>query len=151
MRSRLLVVAALAALVLTAAAWPALSPAQRAVTVAKASLKGEHAVRYAALHPKYQAVVSKARFVACERKSASALGTVKIVGVDAEGTSVYRTKVPALGTQDVNDVTLAITFKQGGQTRIAEVDSLWVAYKGGWVQIYTPDEYNAYKAGKCPS
>jgi hypothetical protein len=59
--------------------------------------------------------------------------------------------VPALGTQDVNDVTLAITFKQGGQTRIAEVDSLWVAYKGGWVQIYTPDEYNAYKAGKCPS
>ena len=66
----------------------------------------------------------------------SALGTVKIVSVDAEGTSVYRTKVPVLGTEDVNDVTLAITFKQGGQTRIAEVDSLWVAYKGGWVQIY---------------
>ena len=60
--------------------------------------------------------------------------------------------VPALGTVDVNDVTLAVTFRKGNQkvNQIAEVDSLWVAYKGRWVQIYTPDEVTAYKAGKCP-
>ena len=72
--------------------------------------------------------------------------------VQAEGTSVYHVNVPEIGTVDVNDVTLAITFRKGAstQTQIAEVDSLWVAYKGRWVQIYTPDEVTAYKAGKCP-
>src|SRR4051812_41140156 len=125
-------VAALAAavLVLPAAAWAAASPAQRAVVVAKASLNGNHAVRWAALHPKYRAVVSKARFVACERKNAAAVRKLRIVSVAAEGTSVYHAAMPALGTGDVNDVTLAITFRESGRQQIAEVDSLWVAYKG---------------------
>ena len=154
---RLLRPAVLAAVVLgvlaaPATSWSALSPAQRAVQVAKASLKGQHGVRWEALHPKYQAVVSKARFVACERKNAAALGQLSIVGVQAEGTSVFHEAMPALGTVDVNAVTLAITFRQGvqKQDRIAEVESLWVTYKGRWVQLYSPDEYNAYKAGKCP-
>jgi len=149
MRIRLALVAAVV-LAVPAAAWAAASPAQRAVVVARASLKGEHGVRWAALHPKYQAVVSKGRFVACERRNAAALGQIKVADVDAEGTSVFHTTMPALGTVDVNDVTLAITFRRGNQAQIAEVESLWVAYKGRWVHLYSPDEYKAYKAGKCP-
>jgi hypothetical protein len=152
MRLKVLVALAVAALAVPAAAWAVASPAQRAVQVATASLKGQHAVRWAALHPKYQAVVSKARFVACERKNAAALGQVKIVNVAAEGTSVYHTAMPAIGTVDVNDVTLAVTFRKGAekQLRLAEVESLWVLYQGHWVHLYSPAEYNAYKAGKCP-
>ena len=59
MRLRVIAALAVAALAVPAAAWAVLSPAQRAVQVATASLKGQHAVRWAALHPKYQAVVSK--------------------------------------------------------------------------------------------
>ena len=99
-----------------------------------------------------KAVVSKARFVACERQASAGLGKIKVIGVQAEGTSVYHVKLPLLGTVDVNDVTLAITFRRGTSKtdQIAEVESLWVANHGRWVHVYTPDEYNAYKAGKCP-
>jgi hypothetical protein len=149
---RLLCLLALAAVAVPAAATAATSPAQRAVQVAKASLKGQHAVRWAALHPKYQAVVSKARFVACERRNAAALGRIAVVSVDAEGTSVFHTAMPALGKVDVNDVTLAVAFRRGAgkPLQLAEVESLWVLYKGRWVHLYSPEEYNAYKAGKCP-
>jgi hypothetical protein len=152
MRPRLVVALVLVALAVPASAWAVTSPAQRAVQVAKLSLNGNHAQRWDALHPKYKAVVSKARFVACERQASAGLGKIKVIGVQAEGTSVYHVKLPLLGTVDVNDVTLAITFRRGtGKTnQIAEVESLWVANHGRWVHVYSPDEYNAYKAGKCP-
>ena len=153
MRSRLLLAAAaIAAAAVPGIAAAAGSPAQRAVAIAKASLGGRHDVRWAALHPKYKAVVSKARFVACERRAAAGLGKITVASVQAEGTAVYRTTVPALGKVDVDDVTLAITFRRGGstQTQTAEVDSLWVLHKGRWVHLYSPDEYKAYAAGKCP-
>ena len=75
-----------------------------------------------------------------------------VLAAAAEGTSVYHTAMPALGTVDVNDVTLAVTFRKGAEKplRLAEVESLWVLYKGHWVHLYSPAEYNAYKAGKCP-
>jgi hypothetical protein len=152
MRPTVVAALVLAVLAAPAASTAALSPAQRAVQVATASLHGRHGVRWGALHPAYQAVVSRARFIACERKNAAALGQIEVVGVQAEGTSVYHTAMPALGKVDVNDVTLAITFRPGTgkQEQIAEVESLWVSYKGRWVHLYSPDEYRAYKAGKCP-
>ena len=60
--------------------------------------------------------------------------------------------LPLLGTVDVNDVTLAVTFRRGTEKahRLSELDSLWVSNNGRWVRIYTPSEYAAYKAGKCP-
>jgi hypothetical protein len=152
MRRRLLAALALVAVAVPATAWAATSPAQRAVQVAKLSLKGNHGQRWDALHPKYKAVVSKARFVACERKAAAGLGKIKVIGVQAEGTSVYHVTLPLLGAVDVNDVTLAITFRRSADkaNQLAEVESFWVANRGRWVHVYTPDEYKAYKAGKCP-
>ena len=102
--------------------------------IVKASLSGKHEVRWAALHPKDQALTTRAHFVACERKNAAALRQVNVGSVQAEGTSVYHVNVPEIGTVDVNNVTLAITFRKGTstQTQIAEVDSLWVAYRGRW-------------------
>jgi hypothetical protein len=152
MRRRLLAALALVAVAVPATAWAATSPAQRAVQVAKLSLKGNHGQRWDALHPKYKAVVSKARFVACERKAAAGLGKIKVIGVQAEGTSVYHVTLPLLGAVDVNDVTLAITFRRPADkaNQLAEVESFWVANRGRWVHVYTPDEYKAYKAGKCP-
>jgi hypothetical protein len=152
MRARPLALLLLLAVAVPAAAWAAASPAPRAVQVAKFSLKGNHGQRWDALHPKYKAAVTKSRFVACERKAAAGLGKIKVIAVQAEGTSVFHMKMPLLGTVDVNDVTLAITFRRPSDKvdQIAEVESLWVANRGRWVHVYTPDEYNAYKAGKCP-
>jgi hypothetical protein len=151
-RLRVVAAAAVGALALPALAYGAGEPAQRAVAVARASLQGKHDVRWAALHPKDQAVTTKAFFVGCERKNAAGLEGVTVTRVDPEGTSVYHLKLPGIGTVDVNDVTLAITFRRGSskQAKIAEVESLWVSYKGRWVQVYSPDEYAAYKAGRCP-
>jgi len=143
---------ALAAVAAPSAAVAASTPAQLAVRVAKTSFKGNQGAQWDTLHPKYKKVVTRARFVSCERKAAAAIGKITVLDISAEGTQVVHTKLPLLGTVDVSDVTLAITYRKGtkGSSQIAELDSLWVAHKGHWVRIYTPTEYAAYKAGKCP-
>ncbi len=90
--------------------------------------------------------------MSCERKAAAAIGKITVLDISAEGTQIVRAKLPLLGTTEVSDVTLAITYRKGakGSSQLAELDSLWVAHKGRWVRIYTPTEYAAYKAGKCP-
>ncbi len=152
MTKRLLLLPVLLALVLPVSAWAAATPSQLAVRVATASLNGTLGSQWDSLHPRYKAVVSKARFVACERKASAGIGKIKVLDVSAEGTQVIQTKMPLLGAVDVNDVTLAVIYRKGAEksSRIAEVDSLWVAHKGHWVRVYTSGEYAAYKAGKCP-
>jgi hypothetical protein len=152
LRLGVVAVLAVAAMAGPTAGGAVVTPTQRAVQVATLSLKGQHGQRWEALHPKYRAVVSKARFVACETKAAAGLGKLTIKGVAAEGTSVFHVTLPLLGAVDVNDVTLAVTFRRGAakQDQIAEVESLWVANRGHWVHALTPDEYKAYKADKCP-
>jgi hypothetical protein len=148
-----LAAAVLVPLALTASsAFAAASPAQLAVNTAKSSFSGNQGSQWDTLHPGYKAVVSRARFVACERQAAAAVGKITIVGISAEGTRVFRTKLPLLGTVNVNAVTVAVTYRRGGSksAQIAEIDSLWVAHKGRWVRIYTPADYAAYKAGNCP-
>jgi hypothetical protein len=142
-------------LALVAAAAPAVwaaSPAQLAVSVARSSFTGKQGAQWDTLHPQYKHVVTRARFIACERRAAAAIGKIEVVGVSAEGTQVIRTKLPLLGTVSVNDVTLAVTFRKGTEkaSRIAELDSLWVSNRSKWVRVLTPTEYTAYKAGKCP-
>ncbi len=135
------------------AALAAASPAQLAVSVAKSSfIKRDPGSQWDTLHPRYKAVVSKARFVACERKAAAAAGKITVVDVSAEGTRVFTAKLPLLGNVKVNDVTLAITYRQGSArtSQIAEFDSLWVSHRGRWVRIYAPADYQAYKSGRCP-
>jgi hypothetical protein len=151
MARAILAVTALA-LCAAASATAAASPAQRAVSVAKLSLGGTVGVQWDALHPKYKAVVSKAKFVSCERKAAGDVGKITVLHVAAEGTNVVTAKLPLLGSVAVNDVTLAVVYRKGAEksSRIAELDSLWVSHRGKWVRIYTPTEYKAYKAGRCP-
>ncbi len=71
---------------------------------------------------------------------------------DIPGTRVFTAKLPLLGNVKVNDVTLAITYRQGSArtSQIAEFDSLWVSHRGRWVRIYAPADYQAYKSGRCP-
>jgi hypothetical protein len=151
-RAGVAAVALLLAALAATAAFAAASPAQLAVSVAKSSFRGNQGSQWDALHPRYKAVVSRARFVACERKAAAAVGKITVVNVAALGTQVITAKLPLLGKVDVNDVTLAVTFRRAGSRNalIAQIDSLWVAHKGRWVRIYAPTEYAAYRAGRCP-
>ena len=152
MARRALLVATAVALCVPASSVAAASPAQRAVTLARLSLNGAVGAQWDALHPKYKAVVSKTKFVSCERKAAAGIGKIKVLDVAAEGTNVVQAKLPLLGSVAVNDVTLAVVYRKGAEqsSRIAELDSLWVSHRGRWVRIYTPAEYKAYKAGRCP-
>jgi hypothetical protein len=148
-----LVLVCLAALAAPVAASAQASPAQRAVALVKASFPSTPGAQWDVLHPKYKRVVTKAKFVACERAAAAGVGTIKIVSVAAQGTRVFRTDVPLLGSNvAVNDVTLAITFRRGNEktNRTGDFESYWVAYKGGWARVFTPTAYEAYRAGKCP-
>jgi hypothetical protein len=142
----------IAASTVAPAASAAATPAQLAVRVVTRSLNGTYGAQWDLLHPKYKAVVTRARFVQCERKAAAGVGPIEIVDVSAEGTRVIRAKLPLLGTANVSDVTLAIIYRKGKQTtsQVAEVDSLWVSNRGHWVRVYAQTDYAAYKAGKCP-
>jgi hypothetical protein len=128
------------------------SPAQVAVFAAKQSFKGAHAAQWQLLHPKYKQVVTKSRFVSCERKLAGSVGRIVVKNVQAEGTRVIPATVPLLGKVQVNGVTMAITYTRPGVkgSNVAEVESYWVAYKGKYVRVLLPAEYGAYKAGRCP-
>jgi len=122
------------------------------VAVAKSAFNGNQGAQWDTLHPKYRKVVSRSRFVACERKAASAIGKIAVLRIAAEGSRVVRSNLPLLGTVNITDVTLAVTFRKGDEkaSRVAELDSLWVPDRARWVRVLTPNEYRAYKAGTCP-
>jgi hypothetical protein len=119
--------------------------------VAKAGLSGAYGAEWETLHPSYRRAVSRARFIACERRSASAIGLIKVTSVVAEGTQVITTTLPLLGDVDVYDVTLLVTYNQGRmRNNMAEIDLFWVLHEGKWVRVFAPAAYAAYMAGKCP-
>jgi hypothetical protein len=148
----LVLAVALVALAFPAAASSASSPALLAERVAKSSFKGAFGAQWDILHPTFKRVVSRARFIQCERKAAAGIGKLDIKSVNAEGTRVFSIKLPLLGKREVNGVGLAITYRRAGekQDRIVEVELFWVAHRGKWARILVPADYQAYKAGRCP-
>ena len=139
-------------LAVPAYATAAASPAELAVRVAKSSFRGAFGAQWDVLHPKYKRVVTKAKFVSCERKAAAGLGKLNIKGVQAQGTRVFQATLPLLGKVEVEGVTLLITYSRANVkgNKLAEVELFWVKNGGKYARIVVPDEYTAYKAGRCP-
>jgi hypothetical protein len=149
---RLVAALAVAALVVPASATAAASPAELSVRVVKSSLRGAQGAQWDVLHPKYKRVVAKSRFIACERQAAAGLGKITLKGVQAQGTRVIPATLPLLGKVEVEGVAVLITYSRRGVkgNRMAEIELFWVHNRGKYVRIIVPDEYKAYKAGRCP-
>ena len=93
------------------------------------------------LHPADQAVVSRARYMACHTSSGFDLQKFKVIQtytdtVDVAGKATHSTAVSVRVTAD-DGVTTATMHA--------------IKLNGKWRWILSPTDYGAYKQGKCPS
>ena len=103
--------------------------------------RGQSGRLWDTLHPADQAIVSRARYTACQSNSGFDLQKVKILDnytepVDIAGKATPSTAVSVRATAD-DGVTTATMHA--------------VAVNGKWRWILSPADYAAYKQGKCPS
>ncbi len=130
------------------------SPVTVALRVVKAQLAGNYSVGWEALHPADQALVSEARFDACQAASRKAAGNVKVTEVTENSTTSATQAVPPIGTAFVYDIRIDVTYAKGSSSGLpnglTELDLFFIPYKGRWVQVLAANDYNAYKAGRCP-
>ena len=127
------------------------TPAPFAVALVKATLGGNFGVQWDAYHPAYKQVVSRERFIACEKKNAQGL-KIKVKAVESEGVISTPATLPLLGSAVVDRVKLAVIFSTSGSTEDLATEVTVYAYWTGttWTRAMTTSDYKTYKAGGCP-
>lgn len=128
------------------------SPVTVALRVVRAEVAGNDAPGWAALHPADQAVVSKARFEACQAASRKAAGSRRVADVSENVTTSATQSVPPIGTAFVYDVELIVTYETHSKVPngLTRLELYFVPYKDKRVEVLTAADYRAYKAGRCP-
>jgi hypothetical protein len=98
---------------------------------------------YATLHPAYQRIVTRKRFVACTRKIA--LGTLDSIDV----LEVYDdpVEIPGAGRAPAKAVRVRLTSSDGSATTFVNHE---VEVGSQWRWVLNAAGANAYKAGRCP-
>ena len=149
---RLMLVLALLALAAPGAASAAASPAQIAVRVATVSFAGKQGAQWDSLHPKYKAVVTRARFVACERKAAAAIGKIKVLDVSAEGTQVVTCQAAAArhGRRERRDARGHLPERCADEQPDRRGRLALGRPQGALGADLLAERVRPYKAGKCP-
>jgi hypothetical protein len=144
-----LFVAAVAAVVLVAGCGgeddPGHTPAGRAqVRFLNELYNGNLDGVYATLHPAYQRIVPRSRFVACTR--AAALGELDSIDV----LDVYDDPVqlPGAGRVPAKAVRIRLTSSSGESTTFVNHE---VKVGTGWRWVLNGPALSAYRAGRCPS
>jgi hypothetical protein len=127
------------------------SPEGFAIALTKATLGGNFGAEWDAYYPAYKKVVSRDRFIACEKKNAEGMN-IKVRAVQSEGVLSQPAKLPLLGSSIVDQVKLAVIFStvpvtQDQATEVT-VYALWTGT--AWTRVMTTSDYNTYKAGGCP-
>ena len=143
-----LVVAAVAALVLVAGCGGDIDPGRTPAGLAQvrfldALYNGNLDGAYATLHPAYQRIVPRSRFVACTR--AAALG-----GLDSiEVLDVYDdpVQVPGAGQVPAKAVRIRLTSSSGESTTFVNHE---VEVGDRWRWVLNRSAAKAYQAGRCP-
>ena len=93
------------------------------------------------LHPADQSVVTRARFIACQKNEGFGLRKFKVL-------ETYDETVEVAGTSEQSTaVSVQVTSDDGITT--ATLHAVLVA--GKWRWILQPADYAAYKRGACPS
>ena len=147
------VVVALAVTVVPAATASKEDEAKRvAVALVYANINAQYGAVWAYLHPRYQRVTTRAFWESCKRKLAEKRG-IEFFDVRAIDAYPDRVTLPRLGTIRVIAVTLEARFV-GHEQRGAGIASdthLWVKVGSEWKALWTPEQYRAYKAHRCPA
>jgi hypothetical protein len=144
-----LVVAALAAAVLVAGCGgevdPARTPAGAAqVRFLEALYNGRVDEAYSTLHPAYQRIVPRARFVECTRRAAlGALDSIEILEVYGDPV-----EIPGSGRVGAKAVRVRLTSSSGDTTTFVSHE---VKVGPRWRWVLNEAATRAYRAGRCPS
>jgi len=99
---------------------------------------------YATLHPAYQRVVPRARFVQCTRQSAlGGLDSIEILDVYDDPV-----QIPGGGKADAKAVRVRLTSSDGQATTFVNHE---VKVGPRWRWVLNDAALKAFRAGKCPS
>ena len=93
------------------------------------------------LHPADQAVVSRARYMACHTSSGFDLQKFKVIQTYADTVDVAGKATPSTA------VSVRVTADDGVTTATMHA----IKVNGKWRWILSPADYGIYKQGKCPS
>jgi hypothetical protein len=93
------------------------------------------------LHPADQAIVGRARYMACHTSSGFDLQKFKVLQTYPDTVTVAGKATPSTA------VSVRVTADDGVTTATMHA----VMLKGKWRWILSPTDYTAYKQGKCPA
>lgn len=150
-----LVVVALAVTAVPAATASKEDEAKRvAVAAVWENIHAQYGKVWATLHPRYQRVTTRAFWESCKRKYAARHARIEWISVKALDAYPDRVTLPLLGPIRVTAVTLTAVIKDRYPDYLSGtfVDThLWVKVGSQWKGLWTPEQYRAYKAHRCPA
>jgi hypothetical protein len=125
--------------------------AQLAKNIAIASFARKYPAVWSYLHPSYQKAVSQAHWQRCQGAHPAAPRSVKITRVAIATYSKLPTSLPLLGKQNIEEIQLQVQFKSpaASVSQYAVEYTFWLKQGNKWHAVWLPDEYGAYKTGKC--
>jgi hypothetical protein len=125
---------------------PARTPAGAAqVRLLENIYKGRFATAYDELHPAYQRIVPKARFVACSRElGLGGLDSIEILDVYDQSV-----RIPGAGKVNAKAVRVRLTSSSGDS--LEPFVNHEVKVGSSWRWVLDEDDARAYEAGRCPS
>jgi hypothetical protein len=103
--------------------------------------RGQTGPLWDTLHPADQAVVSRARYMACQSNEGFNLLKLKVLNTYPDTIVVGRKSMPSTA------VSLRVTADDGTTTATMH----GVKVNGAWRWILSPADYTAYRSGRCPS
>ncbi|HWB22053.1 MAG TPA: hypothetical protein VG652_04130 [Gaiellaceae bacterium] len=103
------------------------------------------------IYAPYQKVISKARWVACQKQNPVIPAGIKITRIGVAQTNRIPSVVPQLGLTHIQDVQVQIVFTRPPDTTLQAVvaNAYFVKVKGKWSAVWLQDNYNSLVAGKC--
>jgi hypothetical protein len=122
------------------------------VAVTWANIRAQYGKVWPLLHPRYQRVTTRAFWEACQRKRAKKNAGVKWLSVKATDAYPDRITLPLLGSIPVVAVSVETRIEYLGTKRTVRDTLYWTTLNGvGWVGLWEPATYRAYKAHRCPA
>lgn len=103
--------------------------------------RGQTGPLWDTLHPADQAIVGRARYMACHTSSGFDLQKFKVLQTYADTVDIAGKATPSTA------VSVRVTADDGVTTATMHA----VRLNGKWRWILSPADYTAYKQGKCPS
>jgi uncharacterized protein YchJ len=93
------------------------------------------------LHPADQAVVSRARYMACHSSS----------GFDLQKFTVLQTYADTVDVSGKATASTAVSVRVTSDDGVTTATMHAIELNGKWRWILSPADYSAYRQGKCPS